>query len=75
MSLTTMTGIALILSTLMYHGGLAYLFARAQFGEVLNLPRREKLLIIAWHPDEYRSTQMNELRYVRKSSVYRIPDR
>jgi hypothetical protein len=75
MSLTTMTGIALILSTLIYHGGLAYLFARVQFGEVLNLPRREKLLIIARHPDEYRSTQMNELRYVRKSSVYRIPDR
>jgi len=54
MSLTTMTGIALILSTLMYHGGLAYLFARAQFLEVLKLPRRERLLIIARHPDEYR---------------------
>lgn len=54
MSLTTTTGIALILSTLIYHGGLAYLFARAQFGEVLNLPRREKLLIIARHTDEYR---------------------
>ena len=67
MSLTTTTGIALILSTLIYHGGLAYLFARAQFGDVLNLPvpqkigdhllvghRREKLLIIAKHPDDYR---------------------
>jgi len=54
MSLTTMTGIALILSTLIYHGGLAYLFARAQFGEVLKLPRRERLLIIARHPDAYR---------------------
>ena len=54
MSLTTATGIALILSTLIYHGGLAYLFARAQFGEVLNLPRREKLLIIGKHPEEYR---------------------
>jgi len=54
MNLTTTTGIALILSTLIHHGGLAYLFARAQFGEVLNLPRREKLLIIARHPDEYR---------------------
>ena len=54
MSLTTFTGIALILSTLIYHRGLAYLFARAQFGEVLNLPRREKLLIIAKHPDAYR---------------------
>jgi hypothetical protein len=54
MNLTTTTGIALILSTLIYHGGLAYLFARAQFGKVLNLPRREKLLIIARHPDAYR---------------------
>ena len=54
MSLPTTTGMALILSTLIYHGGLAFLFARAQFLEVLNLPRREKLLIIAKHPDEYR---------------------
>jgi hypothetical protein len=54
MSLTTATGIALILSTLIYHGGLAYLFARAQFLEVLKLPRKEKLLIIARHPDDYR---------------------
>jgi len=54
MSLITATGIALILSTLIYHGGLAYLFARAQFGDVLDLPRREKLLIIAKHPDAYR---------------------
>ena len=54
MSLTTTTGIALILSTLIYHSGLAYLFARAEFGEWLKLPRREKLLIIVKHPDEYR---------------------
>lgn len=57
MSLTTMTGIVLILSTLIYHGGLAYLFARAQFGEWLKLPQRsyrEKLLIIAKHTEEYR---------------------
>jgi hypothetical protein len=54
MSLTTITGIALILSTLIYHGGHAFLFARAQFGEVLNLPRREKLLIIAKHTEAYR---------------------
>ena len=54
MSLTTTTGLVLILSTLIYHGGLAFLFTRAQFGEVLNLPRREKLLIIARHTDEYR---------------------
>jgi uncharacterized protein DUF4386 len=54
MSLTTTTGIALVLSTLIYHGGLAFLYARAQFGEVLNLPRAEKLLIIAKHTDEYR---------------------
>lgn len=54
MSLTTATGIALILSTLIYHGGLAYLFARAEFGDVLPLPRGEKLLIIARHPDAYR---------------------
>jgi Domain of unknown function (DUF4386) len=54
MSLTTTTGITLILSTLIYHGGLAYLFARAQFGEVLNLPRAKRLLIIAKHPDEFR---------------------
>lgn len=54
MNLTTTTGTVLILSTLIYHGGLAYLFARAQFLEVLNLPRREKLLIIAKHPDAYR---------------------
>ena len=56
MSLITTTGIALSLSTLIYHGGLAYLFARAQFGEVLNLPRRgrARLLIIAKHTNEYR---------------------
>lgn len=54
MNLTMTTGIALILTTLIYHGGLAYLFARAEFGEWLKLPRREKLLIVAKHPDEYR---------------------
>ena len=54
MSLTTTTGIALILSTLIYHGGLVYLFVRAQFLEVLKLPRAKQLLIIARHPQEYR---------------------
>lgn len=54
MSLTTATGIAPILSTLIYHGGLAYLFTRAQFGDVLKAPQREKLLIIARHPTDYR---------------------
>jgi hypothetical protein len=57
MSLTTTTGLVLILSTLIYHGGLAFLFARAQFGDWLKLPQRsyrEKLLIIAKHPEEYR---------------------
>lgn len=51
---TATAGIVLILSTLIYHGGLAYLFARAQFLVVLKLPLKEKLLIIARHPDEYR---------------------
>ncbi len=54
MSITTVTGITLILSTLIYHGGLAYLFARAEFGEWLKLPRRQKFLIVARHTDEYR---------------------
>jgi hypothetical protein len=54
MSLITATGITLILSTLIYHGGLTYLFVRAQFLEVLKVPRREKLLIIARHPEAYR---------------------
>lgn len=54
MSITATAGIALVLSTLIYHGGLAYLFIRAQFLEVLKLPLKEKLLIIARHPDEYR---------------------
>ena len=54
MSLTTTTGIALILSTLIYHGGLAYLFGRAQFLEVLRLPHEKRPLIIARHPEEYR---------------------
>jgi Domain of unknown function (DUF4386) len=54
MNLTTATGIALILSTLIYHGGLAYLFVRAQFLEVLKLPREKQLLIIARHPADYR---------------------
>ena len=47
MSLTSATGIALILSTLIYHGGLAFLYGRAHFGEVLNLSRGEKLFTIA----------------------------
>lgn len=54
MTLTAATGIALILSTLIYHGGLAYLFARAEFGDVLKAPQREKLLIIARYPTDYR---------------------
>jgi hypothetical protein len=54
MSLSTITGIALILSTLICHSGLALLFARAQFGEVLNLSRNEKLPIIARRPAAYR---------------------
>ena len=53
MSLTTTTGIALILSTLVYHGGLAFLYSRAHFGEVLNLPRGEKLFTIAKHSNQY----------------------
>jgi hypothetical protein len=54
MTIITTTGIALILSTLIYHAGLAILFARVRFGEVLNLPRRDKLLIIARHTVAYR---------------------
>jgi hypothetical protein len=54
MSLTTTTGITLMLSTLIYHGGLAYLFVRAQFLDVLKLPREKQLVIIARHPEEYR---------------------
>ena len=53
MSLTTATGIALILSTLIYHGGLAFLYARAHFGEVLNLSRGEKLFTIAKYSNQY----------------------
>jgi len=53
MSLTTTTGIALILSTLIYHGGLGFLYARAHFGEVLTLPRGEKLFTIAKHSNQY----------------------
>jgi hypothetical protein len=54
MSLTTATGIALILTTVIYHGGLALLFVRAEFGEVLKLRGRERLLVIAKHTDAYR---------------------
>ncbi len=54
MSITTATGITLILTTLIYHGGLTYLFVRAQFLEVLRLPRDKQLFIIARHPEEYR---------------------
>jgi hypothetical protein len=46
MSITTATAIALMLSTLIYHAGLAYLFARARFLEVLRLPRDQQLFII-----------------------------
>ena len=54
MSPVTATGIALILSTLIYHGGLAYLFARSEFGDVLKASQKDKLVIIARHPGEYR---------------------
>jgi hypothetical protein len=54
MRLTTVTGIALILSTMIYHAGIVFLWFRAQFGEVLNLPDRDKLLIVAKHSEEYR---------------------
>ena len=54
MSLTVITGIALVLSTLIYHAGLAYLFARAEFGVVLKLPHRERPSVIARHPGDYR---------------------
>ena len=37
-----------------YHGGLAYLFARAAFGDVLAAEQGEKLRIIARHPTDYR---------------------
>ena len=53
MSLTTATGIGLVLSTLIYHGGLAFLYARAHFGEVLNLSRGERLFTIAKYPRQY----------------------
>ena len=54
MSPVTATGIALILSTLIYHGGLAYLFAQSEFGDVLKASQKDKLVIIARHPAEYR---------------------
>lgn len=54
MILSTATGIVLILTTLTYHGGLALLFARAQFGEVLKLSRKERFSIIARHLADYR---------------------
>jgi hypothetical protein len=54
MTPVTATGIALILSTLIYHGGLAYLFARSEFGDVLKASQVEKLVIIARHPGAYR---------------------
>ncbi len=53
-TLSTATGIALILATLIYHGGLVFLFVRAQFLEVLRLPREQQLPIIARHPGDYR---------------------
>jgi hypothetical protein len=54
MSIVAVTGSALILSTLIYHSGLAILFGRAEFAAVLNRPRQEKLLIIARHTGPYR---------------------
>ena len=54
MSPVTATGILLILSTLIYHGGLAYLFTRSEFGDVLKASQKDKLVIIARHPGEYR---------------------
>ena len=53
MSLTTATGIGLILSTLIYHGGLAFLYARAHFKEVLSLSRGERLFTVAKYPNQY----------------------
>ena len=53
MSLITATGIALILSTVIYHGGLAFLYARAHFAEALTLSRGERLFIIAKYPKQY----------------------
>ena len=54
MSPVTATGIALILSTLIYHGGLTYLFTQSEFGDVLKASQKDKLVIIAMHPGEYR---------------------
>jgi hypothetical protein len=53
MTLITTTGIALILSTLIYHAGLAFLYARAHFAEVLTLSRGKKLFTIAKYPSQY----------------------
>ena len=53
MNLATTTGIALILSTLIYHTGLGYLYARAHFGKVLSLSRGDKLFTIAKYPAQY----------------------
>jgi hypothetical protein len=53
MSLITATGIALILSTVIYHGGLAFLYARAHFAEALTLSRGERLFTIAKYPSQY----------------------
>jgi hypothetical protein len=53
MNITIIAGITLILSTLIYHGGLVLLFTKAQFGEILKLSRNEKLLIIARHTAAY----------------------
>lgn len=53
MSLNTSTGIALILTTLTYHGGLAFLYARAHFAEVLTLSRGERLFTFAKYSSQY----------------------
>jgi hypothetical protein len=53
MNLIPATGIALTLSTLIYHGGLAFLYARAHFGDALTLSRGERLFTIARYPNQY----------------------
>ena len=54
MSLSAWTGLVLIMSTVTYHGGLALIFARAEFGEVLKRPRKDRFAIIARHLADYR---------------------
>jgi hypothetical protein len=54
MSLSAITGLVLVLTTLTYHSGLALLFMRGQFGQVLSLPRRERFGVIARQIAVYR---------------------